>query len=98
MSDRHGAARRRLLDSVLASPAHLEPAVRAGIASGRDVPADLAPLLDKVRRCAYRVTDADFQPLRSRYSQDQLFEAVVSAALGAAVARVQAGLEALEEA
>ena len=36
--------------------------------------------------------------LRGRYSEDQLFEVVVSAAFGAAEARLRAGLRALEDA
>jgi hypothetical protein len=98
VSDRHRAARQALVDAVLQGPAHLAAGVRTGISTGSDVPSGLAALVDKVKRCAYRVTDIDFAPLRSRYSQDELFDAVVSAALGAAVARAESGLRALEEA
>ena len=98
MDDRHQAARRRLEDAVLDGPAHLDPRVRAGIAAGRDVPEGLRALVEKVAHRAYRVTEEDFAPLRSRYSEDEIFEAVVSAALGAARERLEAGLRALEEA
>jgi hypothetical protein len=98
MDDRHRDARRRLEDAVLSGPGHLEPEVRAAIAAGRDVPEELRALAGKVAREAYRVTDADFGPARSRYTEDQVFEAVVSAAVGAARERLDAAWRALEDA
>jgi alkylhydroperoxidase family enzyme len=98
MDDRHQPSRRLLEEAVLRSPAHLDPGVREAIAERRDVPEDLRALVEKVRHQAYRVTDQDFAPLRARYSEDELFEVVVAAALGAALARVRAGLKSLEEA
>jgi alkylhydroperoxidase family enzyme len=62
------------------------------------VPPDLQALVDKVHRHAYKVTDEDFARLRTTYSDDELFEVVVSAALGAARQRLFAGLSALENA
>jgi len=47
---------------------------------------------------SYTVTDEDVNALRSRYSEDQLFEIVVSAAFGAARERLAAARRALEEA
>jgi alkylhydroperoxidase family enzyme len=44
------------------------------------------------------VTDDDLAALRARYSEDQIFELVVAAALGAAETRLRAGMRALEEA
>lgn len=98
MDDRHQAARRKLEHAVLSGPGHLEPDVRAALASGEGVPEELRALAGKVAREAYRVTDADFGPPRSRYTEDQLFEAVVSAAVGAARLRLDAALRALDEA
>ena len=98
MDDRHQAARLRLEDAVLREPAHLEPGVRAALASRRDVPEDLRALAEKVAREAYRVTDEDVDRLRSRYSEDEIFEAVVSVALGAARDRLDAAWRALEDA
>jgi hypothetical protein len=98
MADRHENARRQLEDAVLRGPGHLEPRVREAIAEGRDVPEPLRALLEKVRHHAYRVTDADFAPLRARYNDDELFETVVAGTLGAALVRVRAGLEAIDEA
>jgi alkylhydroperoxidase family enzyme len=97
MDDRHEAARRRLEDEALRGPGHLPAEVREAVAAGRDVPSELRPLVAKVADEAYRVTDEDFAPLRARYSEDELFEVVVSAALGASLARLRAGLRALSE-
>jgi hypothetical protein len=55
----------------------LAPAGSEAIALGRD-PSELAPLLDKVRRHAYRITEADV----SGIDVDRLYEAVLAAAFG----------------
>ncbi|HJR67859.1 MAG TPA: hypothetical protein VJ802_15620 [Gemmatimonadaceae bacterium] len=62
------------------------------------MPEELQTLVDKIHRHAYRVTDEDFARLRTKYQDDQLFEVVVSAALGASRKRLLAGLKALDEA
>lgn len=67
-----------------------------GLAEPADVPADLAPLLDKIWRNAYKVVDRDIEALRAAgYADDALFEVVVSAAAGAGLARLRRGLELL---
>jgi len=43
------------------------------------------------------VTDDDIAQLQPKYGDDQMFEIVVSAALGASRSRLLAGLEALAE-
>jgi hypothetical protein len=65
---------------------------------GRDVPENLRALVEKIREHAYRVTDDDVAGLKTKYSEDELFELVVSAAMGAARHRLARGLRALEEA
>ena len=62
------------------------------------MPADLQALVDKVHRHAYRVTDEDVASVQAKYGDDQTFEIVVSAALGASRRRLLAGLKALNEA
>jgi len=42
--------------------------------------------------------DEEIAALQARYSDDQLFELIVSAAVGASRKRLMAGLKALEEA
>jgi len=60
------------------------------------VPAPLAGYVDKVALHAYTVTDEDLAALkRAGNSDDVLFEATVSAALGAALGRLERGLSAL---
>ena len=63
----------------------------------RHVPAAFLPYVEKVREHAYRVTDADVAALTAAgFSEDEIFEQTVSAAAAAALARLQAGLRALE--
>ena len=97
-SDPHAALRDRVLRSVLDGPGATEPSLRHAAADGRGLPADLQGLIDKVLRHAYRVTDDDIARLQGQYSDDQLFEIVVSAALGASQRRLLAGLDALRDA
>jgi alkylhydroperoxidase family enzyme len=78
---------RRVLDL----PGALDPVIRRAVAAGDAVPPDAVAYVDKVRRHAYRVTDGDFDMLRSAgYSEDQIFELT-----GAAAERLRAGLDAL---
>ena len=59
-------------------------------------PPELAVLVQKIRDHAYRVTDADVDALRARYTEDQLFEVMIAAAVGAAEDRLKAALAAVE--
>ena len=70
-------SRTELWESVRA--AILAPPGAEAIARGDDPP-ELAPLLDKVRRHAFRITDADAAGLDA----DALYEAVLPAALAVA--------------
>jgi len=72
--------------------------VRRAAANGSGVPADLDVLVEKIHRHAYKVTDEEIAALQATYGDDQLFEIIVSAALGASRARLVAGLQTLEEA
>jgi hypothetical protein len=96
-SDPHAALRDRALKSVFDGPGQSDPTVRNAAAEGAGVPADLQALVDKIHRHAYKVTDEDVARLRTTYNDDQLFEIVVSAALGASRKRLFAGLAALEK-
>ncbi|HEU4996846.1 MAG TPA: hypothetical protein VFT29_18645 [Gemmatimonadaceae bacterium] len=63
-----------------------------------ELPAALKPYVEKVARNAYKVSDEDIEGLkRAGYSEDQIFEVTVSAALGAALQRLERGLIALHE-
>jgi alkylhydroperoxidase family enzyme len=97
-TDPHAELRDRAFRSVFDGPGESDPAVRRAAADGTGVPAELQALVDKIHRHAYTVTDEDLARLGARYSDDQLFEIVVSAALGASRTRLFAGLAALEKA
>jgi alkylhydroperoxidase family enzyme len=83
-------------DHALRQAVEQRAATLSGRAGSADVPPELAGFVDKVARNAYRVTGADVEALRSAgYSQEAIFEITVSAALGAASARLERGLAAL---
>jgi alkylhydroperoxidase family enzyme len=104
---RHTESMERVADAVLQTPGdaalELRSAVEAYAASlgGRagsapELPGDLRAYVEKVARHAYKVVDADIDRLRDAgYSEDAIFELTLAAALGAAQARLEAGLAAL---
>jgi hypothetical protein len=62
----------------------------------RPAPPEFAAYLDKVRNGAYKVTDADVQALKDAgYSDDEIFEQTVAAAVGAGLHRLEQGLACL---
>jgi alkylhydroperoxidase family enzyme len=100
---------RHLIDAVLTSPGEAAPPLRRAVEAraaelgGRsstatgDVPLVLSGYVDKVARHAYKVTDEDIAALRQAgYSEDEIFEITVSAALGASMARMERGMAALK--
>lgn len=91
------ALRRATVDAALRGEGELPAKLREALARGEG-PDEMRALLAKVRDHAYEVTDQDLDALRGRYTDDQLFEAVVAMVLGAADARFRAGLRALEDA
>jgi hypothetical protein len=56
------------------------------------------PLVDKVAKNAWKVTDEDVAAAKQTQSEDEIFELVVCAALGQATRQLDAALAALEEA
>ena len=82
----------RVAAGILETPGALDPAVRRAIYAGDD-PADLAPLLEKVRKHAYRITDRDVEGLDA----DVVIEACLAAGLGEALTDRARALEALGE-
>jgi len=95
--DRFAPFRNATAEALLHGPGATPAEVREAVARGTPPP-DLVPLVAKIRQHAYQVTDADLAALRHHYTEDELFEIVVSASFGAAEARLRAGLRALEEA
>ena len=92
MSDPYAEAWAAVEAAILREPGRLDVVVREAIARGDD-PTELAPLLDKVRRHAYRIVDGDIAGL----DDDVALEAVLAAALGEADERRRAALAALED-
>lgn len=79
---------RRLIDRVLGSTGVLDPALRQSAYADGPLPAPLCRFVHKVHHHAYRVSDEDIAALRAAgYSEDQIFEATLCAAVGAGVAR-----------
>lgn len=97
VSDPHANLRDRVLNRVLTGAGEVDPAIRQAAAKGAEVPAELQPLIDKIHRHAYKVTDEEIAAAQQKFGDDRMFEIVVSAALGAANQRLQAGLKALDE-
>jgi alkylhydroperoxidase family enzyme len=96
-ADPHATNLQRLADTVLTGPGTLDPSIRRAAAEGAAVPEALRGYLDKVARHAYKVTDQDVEALREAgYSEDQIFEATVSCALGACLRSLEAGLRAID--
>lgn len=98
MPDPHAETRKRIEDAVLRGPARTPASLRQALAAQNenDTPQELRVLAEKIERHPIRVTDADFAALRTKYSEDELFEIVVSTALGASMRRLSAGLAALD--
>jgi alkylhydroperoxidase family enzyme len=108
MNGRYDALVEQLKQAILYGKGQTSPELRGAVElraaalGGRDseqegeVPAELTKYVDKVARYAYKVTDADFEKLRQAgYSEDEVFEITVSAALGAGLGRLERGLAAI---
>ena len=98
IDDPHAGLRDRVLKGVLQGPGESDPVIRRAVAEGAGAPSELQPLIEKIHRHAYKVTDEDVARAQAKYGDDQMFEIVVSAALGASRQRLLAGLRALDEA
>jgi alkylhydroperoxidase family enzyme len=67
--------------------------VRAAAAPERPARAELSGYLEKVRLHAYKVTDRDVDELKAAgFSEDEIFEHTVAAAVAAGLERLDAGL------
>ena len=97
LGERFRAERRATVQAALEGPGATSPELRQSLARG-EPPSELAVLVEKIRRHAYRITDEDLDALRDRYTEDQLFEVIVAAVIGAAEERLRAAQRVLEEA
>jgi hypothetical protein len=90
------ALHRMLVDRILHGPGHTPADQRARAFDDSDLPEPLRPLLDKVATASAQVTDADFATARQAgFTEDELFELVICAAVGASTRQYEAGLAAL---
>ena len=65
--------------------------LRAIAAAAPEPSQALAPYLEKVRTCAYTLTDGDLAALKQAgVSEDEIFEATVTAAIGEGLRRLDA--------
>jgi alkylhydroperoxidase family enzyme len=113
MTNQYSADIQQLIDAVLTSPGDTEESLRRVVeaqtatSGGRAIdthkqdlglPAEVGKYVDKIAMHAYRVSDADIESLRRiGLSEDAIFEITLSAALGAGVARLERGLQAVRE-
>jgi hypothetical protein len=90
---------RAIEQRILTGPGKAPPDLRAKAFQDSDLPGPLAPLLDKVAKRSFQVTDGDVAAaLAAGFTQDQIFELVLCAAVGESSRLYQAGLAALAEA
>ena len=99
VEDTKRAAYRALVDRVLNGEGRASPEQRARAFSNAGIPSPLHALIGKVATRPAQVTDADFAAAKaSGFTEDQLFELVVCAAVGESSRQYEAGLAALAEA
>jgi alkylhydroperoxidase family enzyme len=67
--------------------------LRRAAQPGRTPPAAMQPYLDQVHNGAYRISDRDVESLRAAgFTEDEIFEQTVSAAVAEGLARLDAAL------
>jgi len=85
--------------AALTSSGRLSLDLRESALSCAEIPGLLGEYVSLVRSRAWDITDADVEALKQAgFEEDQIFEATVCAALGAGLARLEKGLEALRQA
>ena len=89
-NDPHAKKMERLRYAVLLGPGSLSPHIRQAISERTYSSSPLGAFAQKVADHAFMVNDDDIRELhRAHYSDDQIFEAAVSAALGAGLYRLE---------
>lgn len=95
---------KKAIDALMTQPGESELSLRREILernrSGSGLmPEVIRPLVDKIAHSPWTVDDQDFAQLRAAgYSECQLYEMTLAAALGAGLKRFDAGLRAIDEA
>ena len=84
---------------ILTAPGMAAPELRAKAFKGSDLPAPLATLMDDVAKRSFQVNDDEFAAaLQAGYTEDQLFELVICAAVGESSRLYEVGRAALADA
>ena len=97
--DKKRTALRALEDRILTGEGRTSPDQRARAFHNAGLPQPLHALLGKVATKPAQVTDADVAAAKaSGFSEDQIFELVICAAVGQATRLYEAGLAALADA
>jgi hypothetical protein len=97
--DKKRAAHRALVDRVLSGEGRASREQRACAFRNEDLSPPLDALIGKVALRPTQVSEADFATAKaSGFSEDQLFELVICAAVGQSTRLYEAGLAALAEA
>jgi hypothetical protein len=97
--EKNRAAWRALRDRILNGEGRASPDLRARAFGNDGLTPPLDGLLGKVATSPTQITDADFAAARAAgFSEDELFELVICAAVGQSARLYDAGLAALTEA
>jgi hypothetical protein len=98
-ADQKPSIHRPLVTRILHGPGQAPADQRAHAFDNAGLPETLRPLLDKVATNSAQVTDADFATaMEAGFTDDQLFELVICAAVGESTRQYEAGLAAWAEA
>jgi hypothetical protein len=99
VEDKKRAAHRALTDRILNGDGTASRDLRASAFDNARLPSPLDALLGKVATTPTEVTEADFAAAKaSGFTEDQLFELVICAAVGQSTRLYEAGLAALARA
>lgn len=99
MPDDKRAAHRALVDRVLNGPGTTTAQQRAEAFENTDVNPALRTLIGKVAATPTQITDADFDNARAAgFTEDQIFELVIAAAVGRTTRMYESALAALDQA
>lgn len=97
--DRKRSIHERLVNRIVHGAGRAPADQRARAFDNAELPEPLRPLLDKVATKSAQVTNADFATaMQAGFTDDQLFELVICAAVGQSTRQYEAGLAALAEA
>jgi alkylhydroperoxidase family enzyme len=96
-TDKLRSLHQALVDRVLGDDGQIAPDQRHRAFNNTGVPEQLQSLVEKVACRSSQVTDRDLDAARTAgFSDEQIFELIICAAVGAATRQYQSGLAALD--